>query len=195
MVAASHVTNLASGRYRISAEQFLAMVESGVLPTRPRLELIRGELYMAASQGPLHRGVVVRLHNLMADRFPRGAFHIADQCTIWAMPDSLPEPDVAVVRGPETDYYARLPRPEDTVLVVEVAVTAMAEAREKASLYAEAGFACYLLVDAVRKSCDVYTDPGPAGYRLIRRHTMGEPMTLPGATSPLDLAEVFPPGT
>ncbi|MFO0745738.1 MAG: Uma2 family endonuclease [Myxococcota bacterium] len=179
-------------RYRISAEQFLAMVESGILPAKPRLELLRGELWRIPVQTPLHRALVVLLHDALLERYPFGPFHVAARSTIWALPDSLPEPDLAVVRGDAELFLQRLPRPEDTVLVGEVVVTTMAVAREKAGLYAEAGFPLYLLVDAVRRTCDVYSEPGPDGYRLTRHHAVGDPMALPEARAPLDLGEVFP---
>jgi len=51
--------------------------------------------------------------------------------------DSEPEPDLAIVRGDETNFAQQ--HPTTAALVVEIAVTSAAEDRSLATLYASAG--------------------------------------------------------
>jgi Uma2 family endonuclease len=77
--------------------------------------------------------------------------------------DSVPEPDLAVVRGAARDYAQRHPGPADTAMVVEISDTSLRDDRKlKARIYARAGIAVYWIVNLVDSRIEVHTKPtGP----------------------------------
>jgi Uma2 family endonuclease len=78
---------------------------------------------------------------------------------------SVPRPDLVIVRGAPRDYLARYPEPADTALVVEVSYTSVDQDRLMADIYAAGGVPVYWLVNVEDGQVEVYSDPGPDGYR------------------------------
>jgi len=69
---------------------------------------------------------------------------------------------VLIARGKED----RHPGPDDIALVVEVADSSLADDRQMATeVYGPAGVPVYWIVNLVHRQVEVYTDPGPEGYR------------------------------
>jgi Uma2 family endonuclease len=114
-------------------------------------------------QGPEHaaRHTTLRDHLTIAYA---GVGHVRDQCPLVASTFSLPEPDVAVIRGSSRDYVTRHPTGSDAILVVEVAITSQKLDRRKIGIYAAAGVAEYWLVDLPKGTLDRFRTPGPDGY-------------------------------
>jgi Uma2 family endonuclease len=113
--------------------------------------------------------------------------------------ESLPEPDVAVVRGSFRDYSAN--HPSRPALVVEVSESSLALDREhKGSLYARAGLADYWIADLVHRALEVHRAPGadpaaPFGWRYQSVAVLGldagvAPLAVPGAE--INVADLFP---
>jgi Uma2 family endonuclease len=67
--------------------------------------------------------------------------------------DSEPEPDIAVVRGSESEFFHA--HPTTAELVIEVAVSSPVLDREAASLYAEAGVKEYWIVLGTTRQIEV----------------------------------------
>jgi Uma2 family endonuclease len=78
---------------------------------------------------------------------------------------SIPEPDRSVARGSIRDYGGRHPGPADLLLVVEVSDSSLDEDRKLAEIYGKAGIPIYWIVNLVDGQVEVYSDPGPSGYR------------------------------
>src|SRR4051812_48680699 len=115
-------------RHRFTTDQVLRMVEVGILAEGAGVELIHGELLEMGPQGPAHRALTVRISQPLEAAYGAG-FHVQDHSPIAIGDDSLPEPDVAVVRGPLD--FERLPTGADAVLVVEFSVTSQRADRRK----------------------------------------------------------------
>jgi Uma2 family endonuclease len=97
------------------------------------------------------------------------------------LPDSLPEPDVAVVTGSQLDYAWRHPSPSEVVLAVEIAVTSQAFDRDKACIYARAGVAAVWLLDVPARRLEVHGEPQPDGqYRVVRVLEEDDVVVAPG---------------
>ena len=94
------------------------------------------------------------------------------------------QPDVAMLRPPLEKYAEAHPGPPDVMLVIEVADTSVAYDRHtNMPLYARAGIPESWLVNLPDAVIDVHRDPGPHGYRAVRRVGRGEtlePSMLPG---------------
>ena len=178
-------------RRKLTREEVLGMVEAGILGEDERLELIEGELLTMSPQGPPHRMLAIVIRRALERAYGDRA-HVQDHSTIDAGPHSLPEPDVAAVRGAVRDYAERLPTGGDLFLVVEVSQTTRAHDRRKAALYARAGVPVYWLVDLAPRTVTVYQDPGDDGYRTM--HTLGEDDTIgvPATDTTLPVSELLP---
>jgi Uma2 family endonuclease len=121
-----------------------------------------------------------------------GAGHAVREEKPLQLADSLPEPDVAVVRGVQRDYVARHPGAADAVLVVEVAVTSQAFDHDKARIYARAGEAVLWLVDLPARRLEVHTDPQADGrYRVVQVLADGDEVAVPATCRRLAVGTLF----
>lgn len=134
-------------RYRITADEYFRMGETGVLPPDARVELIDGELIEMAPIGPPHASTVERLADLLRRALGDRAMVRTQQPSVVEK-HSVPQPDITVVI-PRGDYYARAhPVPHDVLLVVEVADSTLKFDRDdKTAMYARSGVPEVWVVD------------------------------------------------
>lgn len=97
--------------------------------------------------------------------------------------DSVPEPDVAVVRGTARDFRSRYPQPSDTVLAIEVAESSLQRDRQKIRIYARAGVPTYWILNLVDEQLEVHSSPaGPVeapAYQQASVYRRGERAPVP----------------
>jgi Uma2 family endonuclease len=99
-----------------------------------------------------------------------------------ATSDSVPEPDIAIVRGQPGDYEDRHPSGADTALIIEVADSTVRRDRAKAAIYARAGVPEYWIVNLKDRQIEIYSQPRGRGAKRAYR----APETRKGNTE-LDL--------
>jgi Uma2 family endonuclease len=153
-----------------TADEFERLVETGIFGETERVELIEGQIVQMNPIGPDHVWGV----NDLVDIFR----HLDNVVLSVQNPIRLahriqPQPDLVVLRrgGPRK----RVPRPEQALLVIEVADTSLDHDRNiKGPLYARAGIAEYWIVDLNGERIEVYREPSEAGYRAMRFFTRGE---------------------
>ena len=153
-----------------------------------RTELIRGIVIEKMSKSPLHASIALRLVELVPLLLPTGFHTRPDQPLRFA--DSVPEPDMAIVRGSRTEF--RQTHPTIAALVMEVAVSSVALDREMASLYAEAGVEEYWIILAKDLAVEVYRKPIGGMYREKIVMTSSEVLVstaVPGFSVPVH--EIF----
>ncbi|MGP0063928.1 MAG: Uma2 family endonuclease [Isosphaeraceae bacterium] len=162
--------------YRMTLEKYESLIASGVFNKRDRVHLINGFLVTRMAESPLQSAVceAIRLAIgaiLLATWHPR-----SDKPLRIPAQSSMPEPDLAIVRGDWRTYANRYPEPADTALVVEVSLSSLDEDRALADIYGASDVPVYWIVNLVDGQVEVYTDPGPAGYRshevLAPGHTL-----------------------
>jgi Uma2 family endonuclease len=166
---------------RFTVAEYEELVNSGVFDEDDNLELLEGWLVPKITKNPLHDGTVDLLHGLLNDIVPAD-WHVRCQNALTTG-DSVPEPDLAVVRGRPGDYRRRHPKPVDTALVIEVAHTTLYADRHKAAIYARAGVPEFWLVNLVDWQVERMVDPSPDGqYRQTQllRVTDAAPLTVGG---------------
>jgi Uma2 family endonuclease len=152
--------------YRMSVDEYEAMVESGGLKSRSQFHLINGYLVAKMTQNPPHRVADELCGAELARVVPADRYHVAAAKPV-RLPgkDSEPEPDRCVVRGTIRDYENHHPGPDEIALIVEVADSSLADDRTLATkLYAPARIPVYWIVNLVERQVEVYTDPSPDGY-------------------------------
>ena len=150
--------------YRMSVEEYEAMVASGFFPDRKRVHRIRGLLVEKMTQNPPHAIADDLCGQELARALPGWYIRSAKPIRLPEQ-SSAPEPDRCVVRGPARQYRNRHPEPSEIVLVVEVFDSSLADDREVgAEVYGPAGLPVYWIVNLVDRQIEVHTDPGPSGY-------------------------------
>jgi Uma2 family endonuclease len=94
---------------------------------------------------------------------------------------------------PESKYATSHPRPNDILLIIEVADTTLEYDRKvKLPLYAEHGIAEAWLVDLSQKQLEIHQQPSADGYRQILRPAR-DAVVAPAfaADVRINLAELF----
>ena len=178
----SHARSLPLGPMRpFSVREYERMIETGVLGEDDPVELLEGWIVFKMTRNPPHDVAVALASELLIRLLPAG-WHVRSQSAITT-PDSVPEPDLAVVRGNQRDYAARHPGPADVALAIEVADTSLGRDRsDKARVYARGGIPAYWIVNLIDGVVEVYTDPsGPASgadYRKCAAFPRGQSIPL-----------------
>lgn len=184
-----HMLSIDAPRRRLLASEVLRMVEDGILRPDEPLELIDGELIVVSPQGPQHSSRVMKLHALLMEAY-RGTGHVRVQMPVDAGPDSMPEPDLAVVYGGPERYELQHPGGADGVLLIEVAYSSQKLDRAKGPVYARAGFEHYWLVDLSSLQVEVSEGPAAGGYQRTRVFGAGQRVTLPGTAVEVSVASL-----
>jgi len=160
------------------------MVEKGILKSDDRAELIDGWIVQKMPQNPPHVRAISRLTKQLA-RSLADDWDLRVQAPI-ALLRSRPEPDFAIVRGPDERFEDRHPRPTEIALLIEVGDSSfLTDRQHKLLLYAAAKIAEVWLVNLVDGRVEVYAEPkggkAPA-YRRRRDYGKGEevPLVLEG---------------
>lgn len=144
--------------WRLSVNQYHAMVAAGILTDDDPVELLEGWLVPKMPKNPAHRLSTQLTRTALERVLPVGWFVDAQEPI--TLPDSEPEPDVVVVRGDRRQYQNRHPGPGDVALVIEVADTTLQRDRTiKKRLYARAGIPHYWIVNVIDRQVETFTRP------------------------------------
>lgn len=169
-------------RRRFSVEEYRRLAAAGILGEDERVELIEGELIEMAPIGSVHASFVGRFTRAL-EGLGRHAALLWVQNPI-ALPDSEPQPDIAILRERADGYERSLPSASDVLLVIEIADASLDYDRDvKIPLYARHGIPEVWLMDVRSRRLEVHRDPGEHGYRMTVRPEAGEalsPQQLPG---------------
>ena len=164
-------------RKLFTVEEYDTMIKAGVFDGKERVELIEGEFVKKITQGDLHIGCINRLNYLLVPLLLNKAI-VAVQNAVEINPFSAPEPDVAILRFRADFYSTGKARPEDILLLIEVADTTVHSDRQmKIPLYARAEVPEVWLVNLPRKIIEVYTEPRNGKYQIVRKAGKSEILT------------------
>ena len=184
---------------RFTVDEYHRLIEIGLLDEDDEVELLEGWIVPKMPRNPIHDALIAWVHNrVFAPRLPAG-WYCRSQSAITTA-DSEPEPDLAVIRGSERDYFTRHPAPADMALVGEVADSSLDRDRTyKSPIYARAAVPVYWIINLVNHQVEVYTDPtGPdaaPSYRTRRDYRPGDlvPFVVDGRElGPIPAQELLP---
>jgi Uma2 family endonuclease len=163
--------------YRFSVEQYHRMIEAGILTATDRCELLDGWIVPKMTHQPPHDSAIARLNRRLT-RLLSDEWVIRVQAAI-TLATSEPEPDLAVVTGPEDLYDQRHPFPRDIALLIEVADSSLlSDRRDKGALYARARIPEYWIVNLVSAQVEVYTQPRSGKNPAYRQHDVHDSQDL-----------------
>jgi Uma2 family endonuclease len=156
---------------QFSSDEYWRMVKAGVIREDERVELLDGEIVTMSPIGPRHAWCVNDLNRIFGVLLGRVILSVQSPLHLGDRSD--PEPDLAILR-PETPRR-RHPGPGDVLLLIEVSSSSLAVDRDvKAPLYAAGEVPEYWLVDLDHERLEVYREPMPEGFRLVRTYRRGE---------------------
>ena len=144
--------------WRLSIEQYHAIIQAGILTDDDSVELLEGWLVFKMPKNPPHRATTRLVRTALENILPAG-WYVDSQEPI-TLSNSEPEPDIVVVRGDTRQYLDRHPGAEDIALIIEVSDTTLQRDRTvKKRIYARAGISVYWIVNLVEEQVEVYSQP------------------------------------
>jgi Uma2 family endonuclease len=128
------------------------------------------------TKNPLHDGTVELVQHLLMRLLPLGWFVRVQSAVVT--PDSVPEPDVVVVRGDPGRYRHQHPSGADIALIVEVAESSLQRDRSKAAIFSRAGVPCYWIVNLIDQQVEVFSDPQHGVYQARQALRGSDPLPV-----------------
>jgi Uma2 family endonuclease len=187
--------------WRLTVEKYLRMIKLGILTEQDRVFLWKGQLLEKMTKERPHSLAVMRLCKALERLVAAHSCYVEQEQAIQLVRrrDTIPEPDVKVVRGCMEDYTS-IPTSRDVPLVVEVSDTTLRFDRgPKQRLYAVESIPEYWVADVNGRWIEVFTQPtgpqSPTGYqmRMIYRKGDSVPVRLDGnIVGHVSVDEIFP---
>ena len=174
--------------YRLTLEQYEAMVEAGILTTRDKVHLINGYLVKKMTHKPPHATADILCGDELDRVIPPGWYVRPGKPVRLPNVSSEPEPDRSVVRGSVRDYASGHPGPPDIALIVEVSKSSLDDDRNQAEIYGAAGIPFYWIINLVDGQVEVYSNPGPTGYGTLE--VLAPPHVLPVVIDGVKVGEI-----
>ena len=151
--------------YKWSIEEWHNLVESGVLAGK-KVELLEGEIVEVSPEGIPHHNTnhkVVKYLRSLLD----GLAEVYESHLI-TLDNSEPEPDIAIIRLPESIYDIHHPYPQDIYWLVEISNRTLAQDLEtKTITYARNGINEYWVIDLQNNKLIVHTQPQDNNYTKV----------------------------
>lgn len=154
-----------------SVKDYHLMIESGVLSDRS-VELLEGDIVEMSPEGPLHRFINDTAAEYLRELL-RGRAKIFEAHPI-TLSDSEPEPDIAIVRLPNTNYLTRHPYPNDIYWLIEISNTTLEDdLGKKKKIYAKAKVDEYWIIDLKAAEIIIFREPSGNDYKTKFTVTYG----------------------
>jgi Uma2 family endonuclease len=181
----------AVSRHLWTVDDYHRMGDAGILTEDDRVELIEGELLEMAPIGAEHIAASNALTRLLVLAVG-DSFIVSVANPVRLTQRSEPQPDFTVLK-PRGDYRTMLPRPEDTILAVEVANTSLNYDRNvKLALYARSRIPEVWIVNLAAEEVEVYRSPVGDVYTSVTRAGLSDSLmiaAIPGVLIPV--AKIF----
>ena len=165
--------------YKWSVADYHQIVESGVFADKS-VELLEGEIISMSPESPLHSSVNYSVADYLRNLL--GNLAIVREAHPITLDNSEPEPDIAVVSAPYTQYISRHPYSQDVYWLVEIANKTLAkDLNDKSVTYARNGIGEYWVTDSANKKLRLFRDLENNSYQVPQEFTTGviKPIAFP----------------
>lgn len=156
------------------------MIEVGILDADEKFELIDGEIVPKGPQATPHLYMKGRIGRWLAGAAP-ATLDVIQDATLVLAPKTFLEPDILVL---SPDRRRRYPRPDQAMLVVEIADTSRArDLHTKAPRYGAAGVPELWVVELNERVTYVFRGPGSEAWANAAQVGFDDPLEalfLPG---------------
>jgi Uma2 family endonuclease len=157
------------------------MIDTGILTTNDRIELLDGRIVDKMPHNPPHANSVTCLHDWLGPLLSRVDWTLRGQLPV-TLEFSVPEPDITIARGPRTLYAQRHPGSLDIAQVIEVSDSSLIfDREEKGSIYAAAKIPHYWIVNLIDGCVECYSRPQAGrrpAYRTVKMYTKNDLLLL-----------------
>lgn len=188
-----HTVVYAPLKRKLTADEYQHMGEAGIIRPDERVERLDGELYEMPPIGDGHIGKVNRANFVFSQRLAGRAI-VSVQNPIRLSPFSEPQPDIAILRLRPDFYETSKARPEDVLLLADVADSSLDyDRRDKLPRYAAAGIIEVWIVNVIDRCIEVDRNPRPDGYATRGVHTRTDiltPIAIPDLA--IQVEEILP---
>ena len=172
-----------------TVEDYHRMIEAGILDDR-HVELLQGEIIEMSPEGTFHRFLnhrgVKYLRLILGNQA-----EIMESHPITLL-DSEPEPDVTIVRTPDTLYLNRHPYPEDIYWIIEISGSTLnKDLIDKKSLYATFNIPEYWVIDINNKMLYVFQNPQVNDYKITKTYREGIIYSLAFPKAEIDVKKLI----
>jgi len=157
--------------HRMTVDRYERMVEAGVYGDKSPVFLWKGRLFEHPPKSRPYSFTSTVVLTLLSRMVPQG-WHVTHRTPLRIGLDSMPEPDLMIVRGELRDYIDRSRTVRDLAIVIEIADSNVAldlAARTKQRAYAEEGVPVYWIVDLPNRSVMVLSDPSGSSEKPFYR--------------------------
>ena len=175
-------------RLRFSVDEYYQMIELGILKDYEKSEIIEGELIQKMPIGDKHAFIVNNLTRIFVKNVSDDVL-VSVQNPIRISDYDEPEPDLVLADLTKFDGK-RHPRPEETLLIVEVSDSTLKYDRDtKLTLYDEAEIPEVWIVNLKNNIIEVHQNPSVGIYQLAQIYKRGDTAksaVLPNLTIEVD---------
>jgi len=176
---------------RFTADEAMRMVELGIVGEDEHVELLDGALVEMSPQGPEHANAIAMFSDRLRAAYA-GRARVREEKPLAIGAYSLPEPDLAVVRGQAGAYARRHPSGAEAALVIEMAWSSQRDDKRKASIYAVGGVPVYWLVDLAARRLELRTNPENGAYQVTRILGEDDLVELPESGERWTVRDILP---
>lgn len=142
------------------------MSEAGVLPERPRTELVEGEILEMSSMGVAHAMAITRSTRRFSRLFD-DSVEVRVQLPLPLSRFSEFEPDLCLVRSDRSALDTRHPQPAEVLLVMEISDSSLRYDRDiKLPVYAAAAVPEVWIADLPNRILHVFREPAGRVYNV-----------------------------
>jgi Uma2 family endonuclease len=152
----------------INIDEYFKMVTVGILKQDEAVELIAGRLITMSPTGFFHSSVIGQLTYLFNQL-------LGDKALVWVQNsilldnNTMPEPDLAIIKYRADFYRKRHVKADDVLLVIEVAdSTLQYDKTIKTALYARFNIPEMWIVDVKKQRLICYSQPINDGYKNVK---------------------------
>ncbi len=158
---------------RFKVDEYYKLIDLGMLHDYEKAEIIDGELIRKMPIGDKHASVVNNLSKLLIKNVSDEIL-VSIQNPIRLAEYHEPEPDFVLADLTKYDGK-RHPRPNETLLIIEVSDSTLKYDREtKLSLYAESKIQEVWIVNLIKNIVEVHTKLGDDIYQIVKIYKKGK---------------------
>lgn len=182
--------SLQVAKHFFTVAEFERMGKAAIFSEDARLELIEGEIVESSPIGSRHAACVKRLSRFLNQATSDTAI-ISTQDPIQLDDFTAPQPDIALLRLKDDFYESAHPKPQDVLLVIEVADTTVDYDRLiKLPLYAKAGIPEVWIINLPAELIEIYATPINGAYQAatqVKKNEQVQAQTLSSLSIPADM--------
>lgn len=167
-----------------TADEYLQMIDAGIIHEDEHVELIDGVIVQMSPVGNNHTQILTRLILQYNEGFGPHVAWLAVEASLEIGENNVPEPDFMLVRPRSEDDFSPIAK-QDVLLIVEIADSSLKrDLQVKVHAYAAAGIPEVWVLDVVSGRVYIHRDPNPSDGKYLQVETAPANARVAPAFSP-----------